>query len=685
MRTFHNIIASLATASLLAAGCSSPASNDHRGDVTYTTSLVQFNNCEALEADLEALLIEEVETSFDQIGYWGGPILEDGAGQPAPNQSDDTRTEGEDYSGTNNQEEGVDESDFVKTDGYHVYVLNGNRLHIFGTPEFGDLIPESEFELEGWPREMLVNAETNKAVVFSDIWVWDLPEEHPLRALLGFDENGTWMWRVGSVSKLTIIDITDRTAPVLERELFIEGSHQTARMVDASVRVGTYSWMYIPGLYDWWWYYYENENDVEEARRQAIERIRALSLSDIVPNIYERLPSGEIREHGLARDACQSFYRPENSHGRGFTSIMSLDLRSNGLQFDSDHVLSNYPIIYSSLDNMYIAEPAHDWWWFWWNTDHPDQTNIHKFDIHTPGRSVYQGSGRVAGMPINQFALSEQDGYLRVATTTDRWARWWSENPADPDNHVFVLDEQGGTLVEVGHVNQIAPGETIFAVRMIGAKGFVVTFEQIDPLFTLDLSDPTNPRVIGELEIPGFSTYIHPLAEDKLLTIGVGGDENGANWLTQVSMFDVSDFANPSVFDQHQLITSGEWGWSEALYEHKAFQYWAPKELLAVPLSGYREVGVSGYWEYLSTLELVTVDLVTGLDSYGSIDHSSLYNSDPENYWYYRDIRRSIFMGDYIYAISDAGVTVHDLNDLSTPVNQQPLPGYAPYDWYWWW
>ena len=165
------------------------------------------------------------------------------------------------------------------------------------------------------------------------------------------------------------------------------------------------------------------------------------------------------------------------------------------------------------------------------------------FDIQTPGETEYLGSGRVEGQLHNQFSLSENDGYLRVATTSNMWARWWLEDPPESENHLFVLDLIDGVLDEVGHVGGIAAGERIFAARMVGDRGYMVTFEQVDPLFTLDLSDPYDPRVVGELEIPGFSTYIHPIANDKLLTIGVGGDENGANWRTQISMFDVADFA----------------------------------------------------------------------------------------------------------------------------------------------
>ncbi|MEM9488436.1 MAG: beta-propeller domain-containing protein [Myxococcota bacterium] len=668
-----------------AAGCSSSA-DDRRGEVTYRTALVQYQTCSALESDLKQQCLAELDANFEQGGYWG-PVAEDAATDTSSGGTggNEGRQEGVDYSGTNNQEEGVDEADFVKTDGYHVYNLNGNRLHIFAVPEFGELVPESEFTIEGHPRAMLLNSEAGKAVVFSNIYAWDLPEDHPLREIVGSNENDDWMWRVGELSKLTIIDVSDSSAPQLERELFLEANYQTARMVDGSVRVGAYSWMNIPGLYDWWWYWDGDEGSREQARDDARERIQALSLADMVPQIYERQPDGTLTTHSLSLNDCRSFYRPENSDGRGFTSILSLDLLSSGIHFDADHVLSNWPTIYSSREYMYIAEAAHDWWWFWWNEDHPDQLNLHMFDIQTPGESLYLGSGRVEGSLHNQFSLDEHEGYLRVAATTNRWGRWWEENPPEPENRVYVLDLLDGELSTVGEVTGIAEGETIFSARMIGDKGYMVTFRQVDPLFTLDLSDPYDPRVVGELKLPGFSTYIHPIADDMLLTIGVGGDDNGANWRTQISMFDVGDFANPSVFDQEDLVLDGEWGWSEAQYEHKAFQYFAPKKMLAIPLSSerYDENG----WQWTSTLELLSVDTETGLSSYGSIDHSHLFNNndDPETYWYYSDVRRSIFMGDFIYAISDRGITVHNLDNLDTAVVEQPLPGYNPYDYHWWW
>jgi uncharacterized secreted protein with C-terminal beta-propeller domain len=654
------------------------------------TALVEYASCEALRTDLVEMLVEEVNAHYDQERYWyrRGPLGEVDA---APEASGDKggREEGKDFSGTNNQEAGVDEADFVKTDGYHVYVLNGNRVHIFGVPEFGDLVPESTTEIEGHPREMMVHREAEKLVVFSMVSPYQLPEEHPLRARVGGkDEYDQWYWRVSDVTKLTVLDIADRKAPKLLREIYLEGWYQTARMVAGSVRMGAYSWMQIPGLYGWdpaW----ESQNPtVEERKARDLDLVRGLALEDFIPRIYERLPSRVFSTYQLSEDECSAFYRPTFSHARGVTSLLSLDLFSDSFRFDADQIISNWPTVYASKDYLYLAEPAHDWWWGWWHDTEIEQTNVHAFDIRTPGEASYVGSGRVDGMLHNQFSLGEKDGYLRVATTVNFWNRWWVEETERPqaENHVYVLGQEGRRLPIVGHLGNLARGERIFAARFVGDRGYLVTFRNVDPLFTLDLSVPAAPRVVGELKTPGFSTYLHPIADDRLLSIGYGGDENGTNWRTQISLFNVQDFAKPSLQDTEDLTGEDGWAWSEAQHEHKAFQYWGPKKLLAIPLSTYKNYteGDQWYYSYTSRLELVSVDPEAGLSRYGSVDHSHFFNTDPSRYWYYTDVRRSIFMGDFVYAISDRGISVHVTDGLHA-VTEQALPGYSDTDMYWWW
>ena len=762
--------------------------------------LQAYNSCDALEGDLKEHLKDEMRATLasNQGSYyrggWGGGwmvddmavaenmAMDDGAvATPSADTSTGTAqgstggggaAEGErEFSGTNNQEGGVDEADFVKTDGDYIYVLfgdqyyyysysygghlDGGRLHILSVPEVGEVEYLSNATVEGWPREMLLSGD--RMAVYSDLSVWDLvysEGEHPLLPYLLRDsanEGGAQnsapggsgfvadsasysydSFRVNSLSKLTIFGLGDRTAPQVERELYMEGWYQTAREVDGTVRMVSQGYLDIPGLVYWpelpdeyWNIYWDDDNGIwdDEVQQKLAEQlwmkainatitqneaiIDATDLDELIPRVYE-LQDGNVTVHSFTDAAdCQDFVIAEDGTARSVTSIMTLDLESDDLSFEADHVMSNWATIYASADMLVIAEMANDWWWFWDDevADYQEVTNLHAFDISQPGQTSYIGSGRVNGTILDQFSLSEHNGFLRVATTTGQWGRWWlpAEEQSGPENHVFVLEQvihaagstaQSTELNVVGHVGGIAVGERIWSSRFVGDRGYLVTFRNIDPLWTLDLSDPANPQVIGELEVPGVSTYIHPLDEDYLLTIGIAGDENGLDWgSTQLSLFDVTDFENPVLASTLELSPVPEdemygwnWAWSEATYEHKAFQYWNGQ--LAIPLSTSRytwdESGY-GHYEYVSKLVLVDVSTETGLSIYDgtSIDHSMFYEMD-EWYWDRPDIRRTVFIDDYVYAISQQGVTVHKLDTMAlTDYAGLPVsdPGHYYEDW----
>ena len=750
--------------------------------------LMAYDSCSTLEEDLKTHLKDEMRATIasNQGGYYrggggggwieGGVMVDvaemamddgDGAltsgsteqsgGSPESSTSNGATGSKRDFSGTNNQEGGVDEADFVKTDGEYLYVLfgdsyydyspyyghlDGGRLHILAVPEVGQVEYLSNATVEGWPREMLFSGD--RMAVYSDISVWDLQYaegDHPLLSHLVRDSAESkydeymgdyyydWNeYRVHSLSKLTIFNLTDRSDPQVERELYMEGRYETAREVDGTVRMVSHGYLDIPGLVYWpelpdeyWDIYWEDEDgfwndkalqkraeqlwmtaiNVTIAQNEAI--IDATNLDELVPRVYE-MADESVTVHSFTDTTnCQDFVVAEDDTARGVTSIMALDLAQSNLSFQADHVMSNWATIYASADMLVIAEMANDWWWFWDDETarYEEATNLHAFDISQPGETSYIGSGRVNGTILDQFSLSEYNGFLRVATTTGNWGRWWlpAEEQTGPENHVFVLEQlthgvgstnQSTELNVVGHVGGIAPGERIWSSRFVGDRGYLVTFRNIDPLWTLDLSDPTNPQVIGELEVPGVSTYIHPLDENHLLTIGIGGDENGLDWgSTQLSLFDVTDFANPVRASELELSpvskeAKNEWSWahSEATYEHKAFQYWNSK--LAIPLSTYRntwnEDRQTYHYEYVSKLVLVDVSTTAGLTIYdgSSIDHSMFYNGNDEWYWDRPDIRRTVFIDDYVYAISQQGVTVHRLDTMELSA-YEGLPVSQPY------
>ena len=724
-----------------------------------TPVLETYDQCDLLLGDLQESIYNEMLVSLDQQSYWhwagpvwrgGGVWLEEGVammdGEPESAVDDsgsnaggsadsDSDREGE-FSGTNNQEEGVDEADFLKTDGYHIYMLNGNLLVIMGVPEFGELTLESNISIQGYPMQMML--EGDRLVIASSVYYWSLPHDDPLRELMseevtvshpGEEEYSYTYTRVQNLVKYTVVDITDRSAPEVERELYIEGNYHTARLVDGTMRSVTHLWTHIDGLRTWVYLtenYWEADTDEQkmEIWNQSMEETIAanqaiiddLTLDDFAPHLYEVGEDG-LFQHPTTSEDCGEFSASSDSAGRGFSTIMTIGLLGDESEMQLDHITSSWAHVYASQDVMVLAEPANDWWWFWRNFGWDDATNIHVFDISNPSETTYVASGRVDGTVQDQFSISEYNGIIRVATTEDAWGRWWLEGTEEwtgPTNNVFTLavaecmipegcDDESSEMVQIGHVGNIAPDERIWSARFVGDRAYLVTFEIIDPLWVIDLTNPTNPVILGELEVPGVSTYIHPVDSDTLLTIGIGPgpDGLGLDWsMTQVSLFDVSDPTNPTLADSLQLSPAYEddncdewgcgwsWSYSEATYEHKAFTYWAPEQLLAVPLSTYRYIyeqiefedktyTYSGY-EFVSTLELIKVDAENGtLSTHGMVNHSEFYNDDGLSGWWSgsTSIRRSIFMGDYIYAFSAAGASVHRTDDLTSMVELE-LPGY---------
>jgi uncharacterized secreted protein with C-terminal beta-propeller domain len=768
--------------------------------------LVPYNSCDFLEEDLRINLKERMRvTMLQQMsgasnggGIWidddmmmDGAVAESDSTGGAPS---DNREEGVDFSGTNNQEEGVDESDFLKTDGHHIYMINDGQLVILGVPEFGDINFASSSSIEGNAREMMLSGD--KLVILSSVYVWALSETDPLWNLVW--DNTALRMRVDSLTKFTVYDITDRTDPIVTNELYLEGWYLTAREQNGMVRTITHGYLDLPGLRSWVEISPEHEDTYynlawDHPARQAIwnvsinrtiginnEIIDSASIENLMPQMYHRTMNG-VTAVPMRSETCSEFIASADTVGTQFTSVLTLDLLSSSFSYEADHIMGNWPVVYASADTLLIAEPAQDWWWYWGVDELEEATNIHAFSLTTQGTS-YVGSGRVDGTVLDQFSLSEYDGNIRLATTTGQWNRWWMSDPTPMENHVIILqpDESTSTLNEVGRVDGIALDERIWSARFTEERAYIVTFRQIDPLWTIDLSDPTNPTIMGELEVPGVSTYIHPLDDNNVLTIGIGpanSDGTGLDWSnTQISLFDVTNFSNPELASVLPLFPVSEneinewsWGWSEATFEHKAFQYWGPKNLLAIPLSTYRQTYIendeeakqswcenqvdnmlwlldenreddetkpddgtssdgsstessgeesegeatsddpptpnddtsegtteegedsteelteeeyeylleycltnyhyNGFYkyEYVSKLVLVNVNPGEPLSVYGTVNHSQFYDTETCNYCYWvgeTSIKRSIFMGDYIYAISSRGITVTNLTSM---------------------
>jgi uncharacterized secreted protein with C-terminal beta-propeller domain len=321
-------------------------------------------------------------------------------------------------------------------------------------------------------------------------------------------------------------------------------------------------------------------------------------------------------------------------------------------------------IVYASTDALYIASSA---WRNWDVLEEADTaeavnehtTDIHKFDISDPTRSTYVATGRVTGFMLSQWSMSEYEGNLRVATTSA--PDWWWGGEGESESFVTVLDEQNGELVEIGKVGGLGKGEQIYSVRFIDEVGYVVTFRQTDPLYTIDLSDPTDPRVVGELKILGYSAYLHPVGDGLLLGIGQDATEEGRTLGTQVSLFDVSDLANPKRLHNYTLDN----GYSSVEYDHRAFLYWPETGLTVIPVQVWSwdektetESGFSGAIAVTATRD--------GIEEVGRITHAD--DKDGAEFWWAPPIERSLVIGDSLYTYSQQGLLESDLGTVEPGV-----------------
>jgi len=321
-----------------------------------------------------------------------------------------------------------------------------------------------------------------------------------------------------------------------------------------------------------------------------------------------------------------------------------------------------------------------------------NKTHLHKFEFATdPNFPNYVASGTVVGNIKDQFSLDDKDGYLRIATSESRMyldqdgkylqptfpgdTTGAQDRPSNV-NHVFTLGVNGGWLDLTGDVGELAPNEQIDSVRFVDGRGYVVTFRRVDPLFVIDLSNPKAPNKVAELTIPGFSEYMHPLDATHLMTIGRAADASGHVQGLQLQIFDVSDATNP-VVAQKFTYSNIEYGSSDAESDHKAFTYFADQGMLAFPYYGYTPNSSSPDGGMHSSLEIFKVDTATGFTKLGSIDHTKLVASYPGGYcggYYGPQVRRGVFLDNFVYSISYGGVIAKDANNLAGAGSELALP-----------
>jgi hypothetical protein len=683
---------------LVAVGCgSSDDSVPENQPVQMEARLESFAKCGDLEAYIEDTAVLDMRAQLtwqkQMIGRWGRGIpifVGDGSMPPsmgipesdtatgAPGGSPRTPNGPDDYTDTNNQVEGVDEADFVKNDGTRIFVISGRKLYLHQSWPAESLRALGSVQLEGWPREMFLDG--SRVTIFSGVHFQETDStsggaKPGSGADAACSPMGCGYYGVNA-TKVTVVDVTDMASPRVVDELYLPGNYSNARRTGETVRLLLNDHFRWPTGVRWWPEYSEGLWDNESRLKSALDElmkqneklIRQQTLAQWLPSGWRKAADGSRVEVGYD---CRDFYRSNAPAKLGFVTVATLNPGATESVVRRTSLVAEPGELYASHDALYLA--SRHWWW-WPEDGQRDHTYLHKFDTRSAGVARYVASGVVEGYLLNQFSMDEHEGVLRVATTITTlnvtadapWGR------PETTNRLTTFRERQGRLVKAGQSEELAPGERIFSARFLGKKGYVVTFRQVDPLFTFDLSDPEHPRKVGELKVPGFSSYIHPLGENHLLTVGVHVPEDQTDWrqrAVKLSLFDVTNPAEPK--EAFTQLVGTAYGWSEALWEHKAFNFFPAKGLLAIPFSDYNP-NSHDYWSgFRSELKVFHVSPATGFTSVGAVSMSDVYQ--VHNYrdwsWYWTpSVRRSVMADDYVYAISDAGVRVAHVSNLHAPL-----------------
>ncbi len=649
---------------LLASACGYEPLYEPAPSEVLRESLTPLNSCGDVEQVVRLQLIRDMEAQLDGLrdDYLAGEgsclwVYEDAlptAGGPSPSAAQRATGGGaNDYTTTNNQVAGVDEADFIKNDSKYFYVAANGHLQVFDAfpPESAHRI--SHLQLDGEPFKLFV--EDGRAVVFAR-----KPGPYTHRTCTyGYDcelrgEPGPTL--------VHFVDLRELDAPKLTRSIELGGGLLAARRVGDTVYTAvSFTEARVPGLQTWpsdLPYCLSNFETIDvmrawDALKIANRRaILAANISNLLPVVRD-VDSGENLLGG-----CEGFFSAGG--GAATTSVFAFNLTGQG-RVGGASIVSRPGAVFANERSLYVTtRQPHS---------RPETSSIHRFSLH--GRHVaYSGSAAVAGHVLNQFSMDEFEGHLRVATSVGR--------VPDPGVHsaVTVFDARGPGLTQTGVVSGIAPTEDIRSVRFVGKRGYLVTFKKTDPLFTVDLSVPAAPRVMGELKIPGFSTYMHPVGTNHLLAIGFEAEERGSFAYfqgLQLQFFDVSKPTQPMLLHKEVIGTRGSA--SAATSDHLAFNYFSSKELLGLPMAiCENSAGGASYGRLtFDGLLVFKASLANGFTRLGGVAHG-----EPEaqagrgcyNWWSTSTthVQRSVFMDDVVYSVAPDVIRVQHVGELGADV-----------------
>ncbi len=598
----------------------------------------------------------------------------------APVENAGTTAGGTTFSTTNNQEPGVEEPDIVKTDGSTIFTVEQGTLYAVlaagPAPRLAGSLPLGSI---GYGAQLLLRdsrllvisgsqappigvgvavpalpaAAGGRSSALSGVAPAALaPSTSPVASIPSIAPSPYYY---PATTTITEVDVHDPGAMKVARTMTVEGTFVDARQNGATARLVFSS----------------------APRAIATPALRAHASGWVPARRFNSFITGHRYTRLLA--ACSAVRRPAQFSGVGMLSILTIDLDRGLYATDSTALMADAQVVYGSASSLYVATQR------WINpltpaTNVPSspETVIDQFDATNPEHTTLVASGEVPGYLLNQFSLSEYHGYLRVASTS-RPIWWNATQPPPSQSYVTVLANHGGALTAVGQVSGLGAGEQIYSVRFIGDAGYVVTFRRVDPLYTIDLSSPTSPRVAGQLELEGYSAYLHPVAEGLLLGIGQEvGPENEPSG-AQLELFDVSNPAAPRL---QARATLGSGSSSLVQYDHHAFLFWPPTALAVLPVSIYSTtpvsvpptptptppplpaVGSSG--GQASTVEPtggfvgaigLRVDR-SGITEVGRIAHDPVNGASPQ-------IARSLVIGQQLFTVSSEGVMASSLATLA--------------------
>ena len=505
-------------------------------------SLATVNNFE----NLYNLLKENA--SNNTSGFNSDAVIQDTIAESKSSQTTnnvrESATLDEDYSKTNTQEENVDEADIVKIDGNYIYTISNQKVVIVDIKDSNNMkvMSEIKFENDIYPTELYINKD--KLVVLGNSYTTAIKSTVTYDLIDRIAEYGK--------STLIIFDIQDRTNPKEIRRVEIEGNYISSRMIDDNIYFVTNRYLYTSQITRYAYTELKEEDYKPKYTDSVIGEEKQVNFNDI--------------------------YYFEDIKSTNYLILSGINL-NNTEEAEIKTFLGAGEKIYCSEKNMFIVKTS--------NVINRETneiidtyTKILKFSLNG-GKINFKAEQDIQGYINNQFSMSEANGYFRIATTSG--IQW---NLTDETtNTLYILDEN---LEEVGKLGGLAKGEKIYSVRYVDNKAYIVTFKEVDPLFVIDLSNPKEPAVLGELKIPGYSTYLHPYDENHLIGFGYDTKENGTRIISnglKMVMFDVTDLSNPK--ELFKVNIGDRYTHSELTYNHKALLYLKEQNIIAFPIDKY--------------------------------------------------------------------------------------------------